>query len=148
MILILKSINMKGLQQMLMVPYLVKLNTCKKHANFYTLMPTHQHETTTLMVHVVLNQFVDELLMLLCKHLLPLDSCLPLTTYIVKMQTKKACFNYKNMHVCVNGFVLLQKQYRMLKIYPKWVHSLYKESMYNQGQFFFLQRTHVASNTK
>jgi hypothetical protein len=131
------------------MPYLVKFNACKKHANSYTLMPIHQHETTTLMVHVVLNKFVDELLALLCKHLLPLDSCLPLTTYVAKMQTRKACFNYKNKHVCVNGFVLFQKQNRMLKIYPKWVNSLYKESTYNEGQsFFFFQRTHVASNTK
>jgi hypothetical protein len=51
--------------------YLVNFNTCKKHFNPYTLMPTHQHETTTLMVHVVFNKFVDELLVLLHKHLLP-----------------------------------------------------------------------------
>jgi hypothetical protein len=75
------------------MPYLVKFNTCKKHVNPYTLMPTHQHETTTLMVHVVLNKFVDEVPVLLCKHLLPLDSCLPLTTYVVKTQTSttKTC---------------------------------------------------------
>jgi hypothetical protein len=34
-----------------------------------------------------------------------MDSYLALTTYVAEMQTKEACFNYKNMRVCVCQWV-------------------------------------------
>ncbi len=57
-------------------------------------------------VHGVSNKFVDELLALLHKHLLPLDNCLPPTMYVVKTLTSKVGLKYNNIDACVNGSVL------------------------------------------
>ncbi len=62
------------------------------------------------MVHGMSNKFVDELLALLHKHLLPLDNCLPPTMYAAKTLTNKVGLNYTNIHACVNGCVLFRKQ--------------------------------------
>jgi hypothetical protein len=57
-------------------------------------------------VHGVSNKFVDELLALLHKHLLPLDNCLPPTMYTTKTLTNKVGLKYNNIDACVNGCVL------------------------------------------
>ncbi len=71
------------------------------------------------MVHGVSNKFVDELLALLHKHLLPLDNCLPPTMYAAKTLTNKVGLNYTNIHACVNGCALFRKQYETLDTCPK-----------------------------
>jgi hypothetical protein len=44
-------------------------------------------------------------------------------------------------HACVCQWVcVVPKKYRMLKIYRKWVNSLYKESMYNHDQSLFFTK--------
>jgi hypothetical protein len=57
-------------------------------------------------VHGVSNKFVDELLALLRKHLLPLDNCLPPKMYLVKTLTNKVGLKYNNIYACVKGCVL------------------------------------------
>jgi hypothetical protein len=71
------------------------------------------------MVHGVSNKFVDELLALLHKHLLPPDNCLPPTMYVAKTLTSKVRLNNTNIHACVNGRVLFRKQYETLDTCPK-----------------------------
>jgi hypothetical protein len=71
------------------------------------------------MVHGLSNKFVDELLALLHKHLLPPDNCLPPTMYGYKTLTHKVGLNYTNIHACVNGCVLFRKQYETLITCPK-----------------------------
>jgi hypothetical protein len=70
-------------------------------------------------VHGVSNKFVDELLTLLHKHLLPLDNCLPPTMYVAKTLTSKVGLKYNNIDACVNGCALFQKEYEMLETCPK-----------------------------
>ncbi len=79
------------------------------------------------MVHGVSNKFVDELLALLHKHLLPLDNCLPPTMYAAKTLTSKVGLNYTNIHACVNGCVLFCKQYETLDTCPKCKSARCKE---------------------
>jgi len=72
--------------------------------------------TTLLLMNIckvrgVSNKFVDELLTLLHKHLLPLDNCLPPTMYVA--------MKYTNIDACVNGCVLFRKEYEMLETCPK-----------------------------
>jgi hypothetical protein len=111
----------------------MKLNTCEKHDK-----PLHKGAkssmlATTLllmnvcMVHGVSNKFVDELLALLHKHLLPLDNCLPPTMYAVKTLINKVELNYTNIHACVNGCVLFRKQYETLDTYLKCESARFKE---------------------
>jgi hypothetical protein len=70
-------------------------------------------------VHGVSNKFVDEILTLLHKHLLPLDNCLPPTVYVVKTLTSKVGLKYNNIDACVNGYVLFRKEYETLETCPK-----------------------------
>jgi hypothetical protein len=70
-------------------------------------------------VHVVSNKFVDELLALLHKHLLPLYYCFPPTMYTTKTLISKVGLRYNNINACVNGCVLFQKEYEMLETCPK-----------------------------
>jgi hypothetical protein len=70
-------------------------------------------------VHGVSNKFVDEILTLLHKHLLPLDNCLPPTMYVVKTLTSKVGLKYNNIDACVNGCVLFRKEYETLETCPK-----------------------------
>jgi hypothetical protein len=70
-------------------------------------------------VHGVCNKFVDELLTILHKHLLPLDNCLPPTMYVAKTLTNKVGLKYNNIDACVNGCVLFQKEYERLETCPK-----------------------------
>jgi hypothetical protein len=79
------------------------------------------------MVHGVSNKFVDELLGLLHKHLLPLDNCLPPTMYVAKTLTSKVGLNYTNIHACVNGCVLFCKQYETFDTYSKCESTQFKE---------------------
>ncbi len=79
------------------------------------------------MVHGVSHKFVDELSALLHKHLLPLDNCLPPTMYVAKTLTSKVGLNYTNIHACVNGCVLLRKQYETLDTCPKCGSARFKE---------------------
>jgi hypothetical protein len=67
-------------------------------------------------VHGVSNKFVDELLTLLHKHLLPLDNCLPPTMYATKTLTSKVGLKYNNIDACVNGGVLFWKEYEGLML--------------------------------
>jgi hypothetical protein len=57
-------------------------------------------------VHGVNNKFIDELLLLLHKFLLPLDNYLPPNMYHAKSLTMKVGLNYKTIHVCPNGCIL------------------------------------------
>jgi len=77
-------------------------------------------------VHGVSNKFVDELLALLHKHLLPLDNCLPPTMYAAKTLTSKVGLKYNNIDACVNGCVLFRKEYATLETCPKCGSALFK----------------------
>ncbi len=79
------------------------------------------------MVHGVSNKFVDELLALLHKHLVPLDNCLTPTMYVDKTLTNKVGLNYTNIHACVNGCVLFRKQYKTLDTCLKCGFARFKE---------------------
>jgi hypothetical protein len=57
-------------------------------------------------VHGVSNKFMDELLALLHKHLLPKDNLLPPSMYAAKSLTRKVGLDYKHIHACVNGCIL------------------------------------------
>ncbi len=57
-------------------------------------------------IHGVGNKFVDELLALLHKHLLPTSNCLLINMYHAKILTRKADLNYKIIHACPSGCVL------------------------------------------
>jgi hypothetical protein len=70
-------------------------------------------------VHGVSNKFMDELLALLHKHLLPKDNLLPPSMYVAKSLTRKVGLDYKHIHACVNGCILFQKQYETLEACPK-----------------------------
>jgi hypothetical protein len=61
------------------------------------------------MVHGVSNKFVNKLLVLFHKHLLPLDNFLPPTMYAAKTLTYKVGLNQTNIHACVNGCVFFCK---------------------------------------
>jgi hypothetical protein len=60
-------------------------------------------------IHGVSNKFMDELLALLHKHLLPKDNLLPPSMYAAKSLTKKVGLDYKHIHACVNGCILFRK---------------------------------------
>jgi hypothetical protein len=60
-------------------------------------------------IHDVSNKFVDELLTLLHKHLLPKDNLLPPSMYVAKNLTRKVGLDYKHIHACVNGRILFRK---------------------------------------
>jgi hypothetical protein len=77
-------------------------------------------------VHGVSNKFVDELLALLHKHLLPLDNYLPPTMYAAKTLTSKVGLKYNNIDACVNGCVLFQKEYETLETCPKCGSTCFK----------------------
>jgi len=78
-------------------------------------------------IHGVSNKFMDELLALLHKHLLPKDNLLPLSMYAVKSLTRKVGLDYKHIHACVNGCILFRKQYETLEACPKCGAIQYKK---------------------
>jgi len=57
-------------------------------------------------IHGVNNKFVNELLFLLHKYLLPLNNCFPSNMYHGKTLTKKVGLNYHIIHACPNGCIL------------------------------------------
>jgi hypothetical protein len=63
-------------------------------------------------VHGVSNKFVDELLSLLHKYLLPPNNCLSSNMYHAKTLTKTVGFNYHIIHACPNGFILFRGVHR------------------------------------
>jgi hypothetical protein len=80
--------------------------------------------TTLLLMNIYKVQgfskkFVDELLALFHKHLLPLDIFLPPIMYIAKTLTNKVGLKYNNIDACVNGCVLFRKEYETLETCPK-----------------------------
>lgn len=78
-------------------------------------------------IHGVNNKFVDELLSLLHKHLLPPDNCLPSNTYHVKVLIRKLSFNYKIIHACPNRCVSFQGVYANLGTCPNCGSTRYKD---------------------
>ncbi len=78
-------------------------------------------------VHGVNNKFVDELLSLLHKYLLPPNNCLPSNMYHAKTLTKKVGFNYHIIHACPNGCILFQGVHTNLDTYPKCGLAQYKD---------------------
>jgi hypothetical protein len=61
-------------------------------------------------IHCVSNKFVDELLSLLHKHLLPKDNSLPSNMYQAKTFINKVGLGYQNIDACSNGYILFLKQ--------------------------------------
>ncbi len=78
-------------------------------------------------VRGVSNKFMDELLALLHKHLLPKDNLLPPSMYVIKSFTRKVGLDYKHIHACVNGCILFWKQYETLEACPKCGATWYKK---------------------
>jgi len=78
-------------------------------------------------VHGVSNKFMDELLALLHKHLLPKDNLLPPSMYAAKRLTRKVGLDYKHIHACVNGCILFRKQYSTLEACSKCGATWYKK---------------------
>ncbi len=78
-------------------------------------------------IHGVSNKFMDELLALLHKHLLPKDNLLPPSMYAAKSFTRKVGLDYKHIHACVNGCILFRKQYETLEACPKCRATRYKK---------------------
>jgi hypothetical protein len=72
---------------------------CTKLASILLLM-------NVCTIHGVSNKFMDDLLALLHKHLLPKDNLLPLSMYATKNLTRKVGLDYKHIHACVNGCIL------------------------------------------
>jgi hypothetical protein len=62
-------------------------------------------------IHGVSNKYVDELLSLLHKYLLPKGNCLPTNMYHAKALTHKVGPNYKVIDACQNGCLLFQGVY-------------------------------------
>lgn len=56
-------------------------------------------------MHDASNKFVDELLALLHKHLLPKDNCMSFNMYATKIFTSKVDLDYQNIHACIDGCV-------------------------------------------
>jgi hypothetical protein len=77
-------------------------------------------------VHDVSKKFVDELLALFHKHLLPLDNCLPPTMYAAKTLTGKVGLKYNNINACVNECVLFWKEYETLETCPNYGSTHFK----------------------
>jgi hypothetical protein len=69
-------------------------------------------------IHGVSNKFVDELLALPHRHMLPKDNCLLANMYMVKTLTKKARLDYMHIHAYVNGCILFRWQYASLETCP------------------------------
>jgi hypothetical protein len=71
--------------------------------------------TTTMLlmnictVHGVSNKFVDELLSLLHRYLLPPNNCLLSNMHHAKTLTKKVGLNYHIIHVCPNGCICFKR---------------------------------------
>jgi hypothetical protein len=61
-------------------------------------------------IHGISNMFVDELLTLLHKHLLPKDNLQPPSMYVVENFTRIVGLDYKHIHACLNGCILFQKR--------------------------------------
>ncbi len=56
-------------------------------------------------VHGVNNKFVNELLSLWHKYLLPPNNCLPTNMYHAKSLPRNVGLNYKTIHACPNGCI-------------------------------------------
>lgn len=63
---------------------------------------------TICTMHGVSNKFVDELLCLLHKYILPVPNSLPTNMYHAKVLVEKVGHSYENVHACKNGCVLFQ----------------------------------------
>ena len=63
---------------------------------------------TICTIHGVNNKFVDELLYLLNKYILPHPNLLPLNMYHAKVLVEKVSHSYESIHACKNGCVLFQ----------------------------------------
>ena len=59
-------------------------------------------------IHGVNNKFVDELLYLLSKYILPHPNSLPLNMYHARVLVEKVSHSYESIHACKNGCVLFQ----------------------------------------
>jgi hypothetical protein len=69
-------------------------------------------------IHGVSNKFVDELLTLLHKHLLPKDNLLPPSMYTTKNFARKVNLDYKHIHACAKGafyFGSSMKRWRLVQ---------------------------------
>jgi hypothetical protein len=78
-------------------------------------------------MHGLSNKFVDELLALIHRHLLPKDNLLPPSMCATKSLTRKVGLNYKHIHAYVNGCILFWKQYETLEACPKCKAIWYKK---------------------
>ncbi len=78
-------------------------------------------------VHGISNKFMEELLTLLHKHLLPKDNLLPPSMYVAKSLTKKVGLDYKHIHACANGCILFWKKYETFEACPKCGATRYKK---------------------
>ncbi len=72
-------------------------------------------------IHGVNNKFVDELLSLLHKHLFPPDNCLPSNMYHAKALIRKLGLNYKIIHACPNGCVVLKGVCKPRNLPKMWI---------------------------
>jgi hypothetical protein len=77
-------------------------------------------------IHGIINKCVDELLFILHKYLLPLGNCLPTNMYHAKALTHKVRLNYKLIHVCQNGCVVLRCVCRASNLSKMWINLVQK----------------------
>jgi hypothetical protein len=78
-------------------------------------------------IHGLSNKFVDELLALLHRHLLPKDNLLLPSMYVAKSLIRKVGLDYKHIHACVNGCIIFWKWYETLEACPKCKAIWYKK---------------------
>ena len=82
---------------------------------------------TICTMHGVSNKFVDELLFLLHKYILPAPNSLPTNMYHAKVLVEKVGHSYESIHACKNGCVLFQGDaHKDLTVCPVCNASRYK----------------------
>jgi len=86
--------------------------------------------TLTLMnmctIHGYFNKFVDELLFILHKFLLPMDNCLFSSMHGAKTLTQYVGLKYNKIHACSYGIVLYKGEYANFTHCPKCGKERYK----------------------
>jgi hypothetical protein len=82
--------------------------------------------------HGCFNNFLDELLSLLHKFIIPVDNCLPPTMYHVKSLTQKLGMECNIIHACKIGCILYKGVYANFQECPKCGSPRYKQASCTQ----------------